>query len=170
MTIPVVFSYTTWIASYPIFTNISPAQAATFFQQATILCANNTRNPAICSDDGTLDTLLYLLTSHIAWLQSTKDAMGNPTSTPGLSTGGSLVGRIDQASEGSVSVHADMGDATAGSPSQPWYMQTQWGSTYWAMTAGVRTARYAALPTIVVQPPYSPFSGYGFGRGCRGCR
>ena len=78
-----------------------------------------------------------------------------------------LVGRIDQATEGSVSVHADMGDTTAGSPSQPWYEQTTWGSMYWAMTAGVRTARPVSLPTIVVQPPFRGIGIGGFrGRGC----
>lgn len=166
MTIPVVFDFANFIAQYPQFANISEPMAAGFFQQATILCANNIRNPAITCDDGTLDTLLGLLTAHIAWLQSPKDALGNPAATSGLSTGGSLVGHIDQANEGSVSVHADMGDVTAGSPSQAFYMQTQWGTTYWYMTAGVRTARPVSLPTIVAQPP---FWGRGLGRFGRGC-
>lgn len=164
----VTFNYANFIAQYPQFTNVNQAQMTGFFSQAEILCGNNIGNFAIGGmgpnwGANTLTTLLYLLTAHIAWLQAPKDAIGNPTSTPGLSSGGSLVGRIDQATEGSVSVHADMGDATAGSPSQPWYEQTQWGSTYWAMTAGVRTARYAARPTIIPEPP---FFGRGYGRGC----
>lgn len=165
MTIPVVFSQPTWIALYPAFSSVNATQGQNYFNMATRLCANNISNPAITCDDGTLDTLLYLLTSHIAALMSPKDALGNFTSGGDGQPASPLVGRIDQATEGSVNVHADMGDATAGSPSQPWYMQTQFGATYWAMTAGVRTARYAARPTIIPGPPYI---GRGIG-GFRGC-
>jgi hypothetical protein len=169
----VTFVYADFIASFPAFTNVNEAQftgPGGFFPQATILCGNNIRNPAIGGmgptwGAETLTTMLYLLTAHIAWTQSLKDAQGNPTSTPGLSTGGSLVGRIDQATEGSVSVHADMGDANAGSPSQAWFEQTQWGATYWAMTAGIRTGVPVSMPTIVVQPPFRG-RGFGWGRGC----
>jgi hypothetical protein len=166
MTIPVVFSQPNWIAMFPAFTNVNATQGAVFFNMATRLCANDIRNPAITCDDGTLDTLLYLLTSHIAALMSPKDTSGNFNSA-GTLPASPLVGRIDQATEGSVSVHADMGDTTAGSPSQPWYEQTTWGSMYWAMTAGVRTARPVSLPTIVVQPPFRGIGIGGFrGRGC----
>ena len=168
MTVPVVFSFTTWTGQYPEFAAVTPAMGQNYFNRATRFCANSFRNPAISCDDGTLDILLYLLTSHIAWLNAPRDANGNPAATGSLPS--PLVGRIDQATEGSVSVHADMGDATAGSPSQPWYEQTKYGSEYWAMTAGVRTARAVSMPTIVAQPPYSPFSPGGFVRGCRGCR
>jgi hypothetical protein len=166
MTIPVVFSLPTWTAMFPAFANISPAQGQVFFSMATRLCANDIRNPAITCDDGTLDSLLYLLTSHIAALLSPKDTSGNYNSA-GTLPASPLVGRINTASEGSVSVGADMGDATAGSPSQAWYMQTQYGATFWAMTAGVRTARPVSLPTIVPDPPFRGLGIGGFrGRGC----
>lgn len=167
----VTFVYADFIAQYPQFTSVTEPQLTGYFDQATILCGNNTCNPAIGGMGSTwgtktLTTLLYLLTAHIAWLLSPKDANGNPSSSGGAS-GGSLVGRIDQATEGSISVHASMGDDTAGSPSQPWYMQTQWGATYWAMTAGMRTAQYVADPTVVIQPPFRG-RGFGWGRGCGG--
>lgn len=161
MTIPVVFSQATWVGLYPTFAAVSPQQGQNYFNIATRYCANSARNPAISCDDGTLDTLLYLLTSHVAWLFSPRDADGNPAATGAPPP--PIVGRINTASEGSVSVGADMGDATAGSPSQPWYMQTQWGATYWAMTAGVRTARYVAQPSVVPGPAY-------IGRGIGGFR
>ena len=163
MTIPVVFSQANWIAMFPAFSAVSALQGQNYFNMATRLCANDIRNPANTCDDGTIETLLYLLTSHIAALMSPKDANGNFASIGEPAS--PLVGRIDQATEGSVSVHAAMGDDTAGSPSQPWYMQTQWGTTYWAMTAGVRTARYVPLPTFAVQPPFRG-RGFGWGRGC----
>lgn len=164
----VTFVYADFITQYPQFAGLTAPQLTGYFDQATILCGNNIRNPAIGGmgptwGAKTLTTLLYLLTAHIAWLLSSKDANGNPSST---GTGGAaLVGRIDQATEGSVSVHATMGDDAAGSPSQPWYMQTQWGSTYWAMTAGMHTGQYVPDPTIVLQPAFRG-RGAWFGRGC----
>jgi hypothetical protein len=96
-----------------------------------------------------------MLTAHIAWLNAPRDADGNPASTG--SPASPIVGRINSASEGSVSVQADIGDATAGSPSQPWYMQTRYGAAYWAATAQYRTARYVANPVFVPGPGY-PFA------------
>ena len=151
---PVTFSFSTWVAQFPEFTNCDPTAAQSWFNRASILCANDTCNPAY-GLDGTgamLGTLLYLLTSHIAWLNAPRDANGNPAATGQPAS--PIVGRIDQATEGSVSVHADMGEANAGSPSQAWYMQTKYGSEYWASTATFRTFRYSALPTIVPGPVY----------------
>lgn len=162
MTIPVVFSLGTWTAMFPEFAACSQAQGQGFFNRASFLCDNSTQNPAANPDNGTLDNLLYLLTSHIAWLNAPRDALGNPAATGAPAS--PIIGRIDQASEGSVSVHADMGDVNAGGPSQAWYMQTRYGAEYWAATAGVRTAGYV------------PASCYGHGVsrlwpgwGRRGC-
>lgn len=148
---PVTFDFPTWVGLYPEFANCTAAQGKNWFFRASFLCGNEACNPANAVT-GMLQSLLYLLTSHIAWLNAPRDAQGNPAAT-GVAPS-PLVGRIDQATEGSVSVHADMGDATAGSPSQPWYMQTKWGAEYWAATAGVRQARYIAQPTIIPGPVY----------------
>lgn len=145
----VTFEFARFIAVAPIFANVDQASAAIWFERATFICSNVSWNPLACTP-GMLSMALYLLTAHIAWLNAPRDATGNPAAT-GLPPSG-LVGRIDQATEGSVSVHADMGDATAGSPSQPWYMQTSWGAEYWNMTAGVRTAHYVGPPGL----PYVP--------------
>lgn len=150
-TIPVVFDNATWIGMFPEFTNVGATLGGSYFRRASYLCGNDPRNPLVCVD-GMLADALYLLTSHIASLNAPRDANGNPAATGAPAS--PLVGRIDQATEGSVSVHADMGDATAGSPSQPWYEQTRYGSEYWAMTAPVRTARAVSLPTVVPGPVY----------------
>lgn len=144
----VTFSYATWVATFPVFAAVPQPMAQSYFDLAT-LYFNNCGWPASLPQ---APTLLNLLTAHIAWLFSPKDpATGNPAAA-GIAPS-PLVGRIDQASEGSVSVHADMGDANAGSPSQAWYMQTTWGAAYWAATAQFRTARYA------VGPSSAPFNG-----------
>lgn len=148
---PVTFDNATWIALYPEFTAVGATLGASYFLRASFLCGNEACNPTN-RVAGMLQSLLYLLTSHIAWLNAPRDANGNPAATGAPAS--PLVGRIDQATEGSVSVHADMGDANAGSPSQAWYMQTKYGAEYWAATAAVRTAHYVALPTIVPGPVY----------------
>jgi hypothetical protein len=151
---PVVFNYATWIARYPEFSCISQALAQEYFNEANLYCANNTCNPAFSS--GTLPTLLNMLTAHIASLNAPL-ASGQPSS--------SIVGRVDQAAEGSVNVHADMGDADAGSPSQAWYLQTKYGAAYWYATAVYRTARYVANPTIVPDAIFTGRQrGFGYGR------
>jgi hypothetical protein len=156
---PVTFVYSDWIAQFPTFSAIGSGLATAYFNRATFLCSNSGCNPTNCVP-GMLSNLLYLLTAHIAWLNAPRDANGNPAATG--SNPSPIVGRIDQASEGSVSVHADMGEANAGSPSQAWYMQTTWGSEFWYASAGVRTARYVGpgfcLPG---QPGYWP----GWARG-----
>ena len=170
MTTPVLtFSFSDWSAQFPEFTAVGAVLGQSYFNRASILCANDSCNPAF-GLDGTgamLGTLLYLLTSHIAWLNAPRDANGNPAATG--TPASPIVGRINTASEGSVSVGADMGDANVGSPSQAWYMQTKYGAEYWAGTAGIRTARYVA--TGVAGPAGPPFFGRGigfgfFGRGC----
>ena len=147
----IAFDFPTWVGMYPEFAACSSQQGQGWFNRASVLCDNSACNPASCTP-GMLSTLLYLLTSHIAWLNAPRDANGNPAATGAPAS--PIVGRINTASEGSVSVGADMGDANAGSPSQAWYMQTKYGAEYWADTAGFRTARYVAQPTFVPGPVY----------------
>lgn len=147
----VTFVFSDWATAFPVFANVSQALAQSWFNRASFICANEATNPANCVP-GMLQNLLYLLTAHIAWLNAPRDSSGQPisTGTPAPST----VGRVNTATEGSVSVGLDMGDANAGSPSQAWYMQTTWGAEYWYATAQFRTARYSALPTFVPGPVF----------------
>lgn len=165
MTTPVVtFDFKTWIGQFAEFGACTPPQGQGWFNRATAICDNSACNP-LFGLDGTgqiLSTALYLLTSHIAWLNAPRDGSGNPAATGQPAS--PIVGRINSAGEGSVNVGADMGDATAGSPSQPWYMQTKYGAEYWAILAPTRTAVYSARPTIVAQPWYIGRGLGGFGR------
>lgn len=156
---PVTFAPGTFKSAYPLFANCSDAQCNEWFAGATFICANQASSPANCVP-GQLAYLLNLLTAHIGWLDAPRDANGSPSSS-GVPAP-PLVGRINTASEGSVSVGADMGDVNAGSPSQAWFEQTQWGARYWASTAQFRTGGYIALPPVL-PGPFFP------GRGFRGC-
>jgi hypothetical protein len=160
----VTYSFMDWTGAFGEFSNCSPAQGQGWFNRASILFDNSACNPAACTP-GMLSTLLYLLTSHIAWLNAPRDANGNPAATGAPSS--PIVGRIDQASEGSVSVHADMGDADAAFPTASWYLSTKYGAEFVAATAGFRTAIAVSQPTFVPGPVYYP--GLGYFRGSRGC-
>lgn len=144
----VPFDPAAFLAIYPIFAAVSTPQLQNYYDLAGGFCANSTCNPAFC--DGTLTSLLFLLTAHIAWLQSPRDANGNPSSTG--TPAPPLVGRVSSANQGSVSVSLES-QYPPGTPQ--WYQQTQWGATYWAMTAGYRTMRYVPRPTRVFSAVYT---------------
>ena len=72
------------------------------------------------------EMLLFLLVRHFAALNE-------------RAAQGGLVGRIASATEGSVSVSADMG---AVGSNAAWYLQTPYGATYWQLTAKYRRFRY----------------------------
>lgn len=157
MAAPVTFNFQTWVSMYPEFAGLNPTMGANYFNRATFLCDNSATNPigTVTGNPDMIDTLLYILTSHIAWLNAPRGPDGLPaaTGTPPPQ----IVGRINSATEGSVSVSSDVGDANAGSPSQAWYEQTRYGAEYWAMTAGIRTARYVRGPSSM--PPSAIYTG-----------
>jgi hypothetical protein len=166
VTPPVTFDFDTFTTLFPAFACLSEAQGTAYFNMATLYCPNVPQNPFNCT--GVLAQLLYLLTAHVAWLLSPKDASGNP-SVGGSSNSAGLVGRISNASEGSVTVATEF-DALAGGPSEQFFAQTQYGVMFWQATASIRTARYVARPTIVpgvVYPsaPWLPFGFWGGGFG-----
>ena len=134
----VTFNYATWVARYPGFSYVSPDLAQTYFDEATIYCRNDGWGPVPTA--AVLSTLLNMLTAHIA--QISAPVGGNSPS--------SLVGRISNATEGSVSVTAEYGLPNPGS--QAWYTQTPYGAAYWAATSPYRTARAIAGVPFVTDP------------------
>lgn len=153
---PVTFDYNAFIALFPEMAGLSSGQAGAYFMMAGLYCWNSTQNPAFC--DGNLPTLMYLVTAHVAFLRAPKDANGNVSSTGAAAS--PLVGRINSASEGSVSVGVELKDV--GTPSEAFFTQTQYGLDYLQATAQYRTFRYAAQPTFVPSSRFLPF-GRRFG-------
>ena len=101
------------------------AQLEMYFVEACMLL-NNTKTSCVKSLTER-ELLLYLLVAHIAMLQARIEA------------GNEAVGRIASGSEGSVSVSFDNGQTTL---SDKWYMQTPYGSQYWALTKKYRSFLY----------------------------
>lgn len=127
-----VFVYTDWVTRYPEFTVVSSPTAQAYWNEATIYW-NNTSNRVSLVSTQTL--LLYMLTAHIAALYSQSQNDPSPGSAQDANT---PVGRISNASEGSVSA-AFQYDST--NPEQ-WFAQTKYGASFWAATRQYRTARY----------------------------
>jgi hypothetical protein len=127
----VAFSYPTWIARYPEFASVPENLADLYFAEATLYHANDGSGPV--QDAGQQLLFLNMLTAQVAQLNAT---VGGVASSP-------IVGRINSATEGTVSVGAEMPNMPTASA---WYQQTKYGLAYWAATARYRTARYIRGP------------------------
>lgn len=123
----VIFDPKVFKEQYPEFASSPDGVLTRFWCQAVILL-DNTKN-SVVKDTCVRGTLLSLLVAHIACLfygvngQSPSD----------------LVGRINSAKEGTVSVNTDLPGITAGSA---WYAQTKYGLEYYELTRTFRTFRY----------------------------
>ncbi len=125
------FSVIKFRARYPEFDAIPDDTLQEYFYEAE-LYFNNT--PVSFEQDVNRRLLiLNMLVAHIASLNSAN------------ATG--LVGRITSATEGSVSVSADVGPLTG---STAWFMSTRYGAAYLQATRAYRTFRY------IVAPPVNP--------------
>jgi hypothetical protein len=68
-----------------------------------------------------------------------------------------IVGRINNASEGDVSVASEW--SAPPSASAAYFLQTKYGADYWTMTARFRTAIFLPAPAVA----YNPLGAYGVG-------
>lgn len=143
--------YSDWTTQFPMLAPyINEAQFDSCFVLAQLYQANDGCGPI---NDCTLAlTLMYLMISFIAVL--TYPTTG-PTATPDPAS--PLVGRVSNATEGSVSVAAQYEQPPG---TAQFFAQNQWGALWWSATSQFRTFRYAPGPTA--RGPYGPF---GFVRG-----
>ncbi|HFC8527498.1 TPA: DUF4054 domain-containing protein [Neisseria lactamica] len=121
----VVFDKARFQTAYPE-VQATDAQFEMWFVQAESLLDNTGRS--IVKKPEEREMLLFLLVRHFAALAE-------------RAAQGGLVGRIASASEGSVSVSADMGAAIGNAA---WYLQTPYGATFWQLTAKYRRFRYVS--------------------------
>lgn len=149
----VAFSFSEFTTQYPEFAGINPTAAQNQFNIATLFL-NNTCGSFV-RDATVRMTLLYMLTAHICVLNvGTNDGNGNVTPPQGI------VGRIDSATEGSVSVSASYSSEV--SQSEAFYIQTKYGAQYWEATAWTRTALAIPAPSFGPNGPGFPWLGDGF--------
>jgi hypothetical protein len=140
----VTFDPAVFIVAYPAFATVPAGNLTRNFAFAQLIVNNSCQSLV---DDATIrETLLNVLVAHITTLFD--GANGNPPQ--------GVVGRLDSATEGSVSMSAEY--AAGVSQSLAWFAQTQYGVLFWQMTMNYRTMRYV--------PPQG--CGIGFWPGRRG--
>lgn len=151
MGVQVPFVYSDWIAIYPEFTNLSEALVTNYFNGIVITLHRNDGGGPV-SLAATQTTLLYAVLAHICYLFGGVD---NPSG--GVTPSSQIVGRISNASEGSVSVTTEWGASVR--DSEAFWIQTKYGALYWTMTAPYRQMRN--MPGRGPVPPGIPI-GFGF--------
>lgn len=124
---PVAFA-----TEFPEFAYLSGPQITEFFAIATTFHRNDGGGPIATAQVQT--EALYCVTAHFAKLYAP---------TPSGQNAPDNVGRVSDASEGSVSASFDY---PAGTPTMAFWVQTKYGARYWALTAPYRTMRYIRSP------------------------
>lgn len=154
---PVTFDWIWWSTRYPELSEwCSPGQAQGYFDIATLYCentANGMATLAMCElaiaiglcgypSAGVLlsnipkrQMLLGLLTAHVAALNA--PIGGNQPS--------GLVGRISNASEGSISVAVAYPEVAGAE----WYNTTRYGAMFWTATKQYRIGQYFPGPGAI---------------------
>lgn len=131
MGVKIDFSVTNFKAAYPQFATLSDTQIVQgALPVAELYCRNDGGGPVSTAETQT--TLLNLMVAHICQLM-----YGANGQQPA-----GIVGRISDASEGSVSVSAEF----PMTPTNAWFMQTPFGAAFWQATAAYRTMRYVPGP------------------------
>jgi Protein of unknown function (DUF4054) len=123
-------------ARYPEFAAIDNSRLAAFFDEAGLYLSNTDASPV--QDVTRRTTLLNMLTAHIAFIGGVLTADGQPRP----------VGRMSQASEGSVS--ASFEDVTPTPGSGAWFRQSQYGAAFWQATTNLRSFNYIPGPCLRV--------------------
>jgi hypothetical protein len=136
MSNPVCFSYSAWVLSFPELSSVSQVMAEGYFAYAEIIQRNDGTGPV--SSDKTQLMLLNLLTAHICVLNT--QTYGDAQPGAPKPAGGAMVGRVNSATEGSVTVSSDYGASVPFNAA--WFLQTRYGAMWWQMTGPYRTMRY----------------------------
>ncbi len=149
----VEFDAAAFKALYPEFATVADAVLDGYFLIATIFLNNSCCS--VVKDANIRELLLNLLVAHIAALFS--GVNGQPPS--------GLVGRVDKAQEGTVSVSASY--ASEMSMSEAYFTQTKYGAAFWQATTAYRMFHYVAPPIVGCIGRGPGFMGPGYGGG--GC-
>lgn len=129
----VTFDPAAFKARYPEFAAVANPTLAACFDEAGLYLSNSDNSPV--QNLTRRATLLNMLTAHVAYIGGLLSADGMPRP----------VGRVSQASEGSVSAAFEGVPPTPGSGA--WFQQSQYGAAFWQATSSLRGMRYIPCPT-----------------------
>ena len=137
----VAFDYNFFTQRYPeLAVYVTQTQGQLYFNEAQLYVDNTVCSPIQDSIvGGQRYMFLHMVTAHIAALNA---ALGQPSSP--------LVGRISNATEGSVSVQAEMAGPEPGG--KDWFMQTKYGAAYWQASAQFRMFKVVPGPRRPTDP------------------
>lgn len=138
MGVIVTFDPAAFKVLFPQFSYLSDPQLQAYFDMATTYVRNDGCGPVQTTQMQT--QLLNLATAHLTKLF----ALTADGQTPS-----EIVGRISNASQGSVSVGSEM---LLPPGSAQWWNQTPFGAAFWALSAPFRTMRYLPGPQVPVAP------------------
>lgn len=128
-----VFNLGQFLGRYPEFTALNtanPNRLPALFPEAGLYLDNTDCSPV--NDVTRRLLLLNMLTAHISYINGDLSADGQVRP----------VGRMSQATEGSVSASFEGVTPTPGTGA--WFQQSQYGAAFWQATSGLRGARYIA--------------------------
>ena len=129
----VVFDPAAFKARSPEFAAVADPTLAACFDEAGLYLSNGDNSRV--QNLARRATLLNMLTAHVAYIGGLLSADGMPRP----------VGRVSQASEGSVSAAFEGVPPTPGSGA--WFQQSQYGAAFWQATSSLRGMRYIPCPT-----------------------
>ena len=129
----VVFDPAAFKARYPEFAAVADPTLAACFDEVGLYLSNGDNSPV--QNLTRRAVLLNMLTAHVAYIGGLLSADGMPRP----------VGRVSQASEGSVSAAFEGVPPTPGSGA--WFQQSQYGAAFWQATSSLRGMRYIPCPT-----------------------
>lgn len=124
----VTFDPAAFKVRYPEFTTVSDPLLQAYFDEVTLAYLDNTEASRVQQVEQR-SVLLNMLVAHVAALNA---VVNGQAPSP-------LVGRVNTATEGSVSVGTDMGTVPF---TAAWFQQTRYGSSFWQASAQFRTMQY----------------------------
>lgn len=137
MGVKVTFDWASWMQIFPQFASLNQQQVVNgALPIAELYCRNDGGGPV--STAAIQTNLLNLMVAHVCQLIY---------GVNGQSPSG-LVGRISDATEGSVSVSTDW----PSTPNNAWFLQTPFGAAFWQAAAAYRTMRYIPGAPRVFNP------------------
>lgn len=143
----VTFDPTAFKARYPEFATVSDTLLQAYFDEVTLAYLDNTEASRVQQVEQR-SVLLNMLVAHLAALNA---GVNGQAPSP-------LVGRVNTATEGSVSVGTDMGAVPF---TAAWFLQTKYGASFWAATAQFRTMRYVPGSSSCCRAP-TPGPGWRY--------
>ena len=126
-----VFNSALFLARYPEFLPVNaskPLRLGALFLEAGLYLSNCDDSPI--QDIARRGVLLNMITAHISFIAGDLSADGQARP----------VGRVSQASEGTVSASFEGVPPTPGTGA--WFQQSQYGAAFWQATTSLRGMRY----------------------------